>query len=213
MVQFSSALTDTLIAPYMSKFTAAEIPDMSGRFDQSRYWLSNYILNAMLRLKFTGNLYQHAFNFLRRAEAAYSEHELARAATIEFLAGSRQSPSKYTAAIRHWEYFLGQAWHSYLLLASFVGHPRKALFQTGDGSKEEKLQVLYTCAKHAESVIDSGLPETLTMPIWLCNEGLSCMKQSLTWAETESILQEIGIWAQRIMDPVELRRMVQEGEI
>jgi hypothetical protein len=39
------------------------------------------------------------------------------------------------------------------------------------------------------------------------------MKQSLTWAETESILQEIGIWAQRIMDPVELRRMVQEGEI
>ena len=46
---WSANVTDTFFAPELSMFTAAEIPDMTSADDQQEHWLSNYLLNTVLR--------------------------------------------------------------------------------------------------------------------------------------------------------------------
>lgn len=131
MARFSSYVTDTMFAPYMSEFTEAEIPNVLENIDRYEVWLSNFLLNSVLRSRYTGKTYQFAFNFLRRSESACREYGLARRETIKFLEGSQQSISLYVRAIQHWEYFFSEAWHSFLLLSSFAGYPRNEIFRKG----------------------------------------------------------------------------------
>lgn len=170
MSPFTPYITDTMFAPHMSEFTEADMPDVLSNVDGYDSWLSRFLLNSVFRSRFTGKLYQFAFNFLRRSEGACREYKAARCETAKFINGSRQSISQYCRAIQHWEYFLSHSWHSFLLLSSFVSHPRSKIFKRGDGSVDERLNGLYNASKHAESQIDCGqLPITYSMPIWLTN--------------------------------------------
>ena len=141
----------------------------------------------------------HAYNFLRRAQFAFSEHQLARQSTFAFLGGGGQSPTNYIEALFHWECFLGQAWHALaLLVAAWDG---KA-FEKNDGSIEQRLNSLYNQMKHVESRIENGqmLPET-TVPVWLENIGLRSVNASMTFAETAEVLKELAKYADALMNP------------
>src|SRR5262249_42465677 len=128
--QFSAQIMDAHIAPGASAFTNAEIPDMSAWAAESAHWVANYFLNSALSAAFAPHMNAYAYNFIRRAQYAYSEHALARASTLKFLEVKGQAPRSYADALFHWECFLGQAWHAYaLLLTAWKG---KA-FQKDDG--------------------------------------------------------------------------------
>jgi hypothetical protein len=179
VIKFSIALTDQFMFPYMSQFTNAEIPDMSGHCSQSDHWVSNFILNTFFRQTLQAPLRQYFFNFLRRSETAFREHALAHEATVQFLEGSRQSPSRYMMALFHWEIFLTQAWHALALLSNIQ---EVKVFEKGNGSVEERLNLLYNQSKHTESVIKSGeMLETATVSVWLTNDGLKSHNGWLTY--------------------------------
>ena len=214
MARFSSYVTDTMFAPHMSEFTKAEVPDVLKEIDNHESWLSMFLLNSVLRSRYTGKTYQFAYNFLRRSEGVCREYELARKQTAIFLKGSRLSISLYSRAIQHWEYFLSHGWHSFLLLSSFAGHPRNAIFKKGDGSVDEKLNGLYSLSKHAESQIENGhIPDTHTIPIWLENDGLRSVRYNLSFGEARDIVMLMAQWANRIVDPLKLQEMLKNGEI
>ena len=199
------------MAPFMSLFTSAEIPDMSGHCDQSQHWISNFILNTLLRENIRAPYRQYIFNFLRRSEAGFREHAFAREETLLFLNGSRQSPSRYMMAIFHWEVFLAQAWHGYSLLSNMQ---EEKAFEKGAGSIEERLNLLYNQSKHAESVIKSGqMLENATIPVWLTNTGLESHNAKLTYHETGEILKHLAEWAQALQDPQSLRERIEKGEL
>lgn len=86
---------------------------------ESKFWLENFVLNSGFGGNYEppGNAY--AYNFLGRTVAAFSEQEEARQATLGFLSSERLSLSRYAGALLHWEFFLGQSWHAYLLLHGF----------------------------------------------------------------------------------------------
>lgn len=198
----------------MSKFTEAEIPDALTSSDGHCSWLSSFLLNSVLRSRYTGKTYQFAFNFLRRSESACREFELAKGETVRFLEGTRQSISLYVRAVQHWEYFLSQAWHSFLLLSSFAGYPRTNLFEKGDGSVDERLNGLYNASKHAESQIDNGqIPEIYSMPIWLANDGLVSVAYKLSYVEVGDVVKLLSQWSNCIVDPLRLQEMLENGEI
>ena len=108
----SGHFLDNFVAPGISDFTSAEIPNMSEDDPESTFWLATFVLNSGLRGNFNppGNAY--AYNYLRRTVAAFSEHEEARQATLAVPSSGRQSLSHYVAATLHWEFFLGQSWHA-----------------------------------------------------------------------------------------------------
>ena len=100
----------------MSRFTSASIRDMSETSDQQQHWLANFILNTMLRATMDDRSRQTAFNFLRRTQFAFSEYELARNKTGDYLANT-DHVLKYLVAIGHWEVFLSYTYQAFELLA------------------------------------------------------------------------------------------------
>ena len=195
---------DKFVAPYTSQFTEAQIPDMSDHYDQSEYWVANYTLNCMCRGAFEYPHRQYLFNYLRRAEAAFLQHDQAREATINFLNKGGQSPSLYMRAITQWEYYLFQSYHCFNLARYIFG--KKKIFEKGDGSIYERLNKLYNQSKHAESCMKHGsIPENGTIPVWLTNEGLSSEEATLAYSETADILEEIAEWAIIFEDPATMQ--------
>lgn len=209
MARFSDHVRDTFIAPGVSDFNTAEVPDMSTYDPESSHWVANHFLNSVLRGKLKPPTNAHVYNYLRRAEAAFSEHEQARQATLTFLTSGRQSPSLYAAAVLHWEFFLSQSWQGYALLGKLLtllggGEPFK-IFVKGDGSVEERLNKLYNSMKHVENRIAAGqILEGASVPVWLSNQGIQSTDTLLEYAETGSILQDIAKWANILVDPIEM---------
>lgn len=199
--RISNYAKDRFIAPFMSTFTEADMPDMSNHCDQSSDWLSNFILNSILRVNVSSPYRQYIFNYLRRAEAAFRQHDLARKATLDFLQSNRQSASLYMMAIFHWEVFLSQSWHAYSLIMKMLSI--KKIFESGDQSLEDRLNRLYNQSKHAETTIENGnIPEDATIPMWLTNNGLSSNNTHLSYEDTAEILREISKFAQILQDPL-----------
>jgi hypothetical protein len=199
MVRRSDEIRNSHIAPGVSSFTLADIPDMSEYDKQSRYWVGNFFLNSVYIASFDPPMNAYAFNFLRRAQYAFSEHHLARECTLTFLAGGGQSASRYVEALFHWECFLSQAWHAFsLLITAWEG---KA-FDKNDGSIEQRLNTLYNAMKHVESRIENHqmLPGA-TVPVWLENDGLRSVEASMTYSETAEVLKELSAYATALMNP------------
>lgn len=199
MVTFSSAILDSHIAPGVSVFTEAEIPDMSGWSKESPHWVGNLFLNSIFTGRFEHPMGAYAYNYVRRAQRAFTEHQLARDATIGFLSSGRRSVTKYTDALFHWECFLGQCWHAYkLLVTAWKG---KA-FEKGDGSIEERLNALYNQMKHVESRIENEqMPAGATVPVWMENAGLRSIDANLTFMETGDVLKDLAKYADALSNP------------
>jgi hypothetical protein len=170
----SSYALERFFAPGIAGFHSADIPDGSSLDDQASHWIANHVLNSVLRasIRPPGNAY--IFNFLRRAEGAFAEHANAREATLGFLESGGQALGRYVEALRHWEFFLSEAWNALAILRAFtryLGDDETKLFSKGDGSLAERVNLLYNSMKHVESRIAAGqIEEDATIPVWLSNE-------------------------------------------
>jgi hypothetical protein len=201
---FSAYARDKFVAPGISEFTQASIPDMSGASDQQDYWVRNFMLNTILRVQIDERTRQTLFNFLRRAESALREYELARERTLAHLRNTEEVTA-YLAAISHWEVFLSHAYQAYWLLV----RGQKILFTKGDGSALERLNLLYNRSKHMEKAIEAGqVPSESTMAIWLTNDGVQSIDSQLTFAEMADILKDLVMWSDAAQDPLTMRETV-----
>lgn len=150
-----------------------------------------------------------------RSSRVSGEHALAREATLSFIETGRQSPTSYSNALLHWEYFLGQSWHAHVLLRQVLrllnGDPSLNVFERDDGSVERRLNLRYNAMKHTDSRIDAGqLPENATSLVWLSNRGLECTDRHLTYNETADILRFLAKWADVLVDAKEVADKVKE---
>lgn len=209
MSPLSNHAKDTYIAPELSLFTEADIPDMRSHSSQSPHWLDNHVLNVMLRGSWNPPLSTYVFNFLRRATDSFRTHEAARQATLASLARHNQSPSTYAEALFHWETYLGQSWHAFRLLEKAFSLD---LFQKGSASELERLNALYNQMKHVESRIECGqLPVGATVPVWLTNAGLKSIDAALSFVETGRILEVIASWADTLVDPMSATSRIKQA--
>jgi hypothetical protein len=198
-ITYSAAILDTHIAPGVSAFTEANIPDMTTWAKESPHWIANFFLNFAFTATFAPPMNAYAYNSLRRAQYAFSEHYLARESTLAFLAGGGESPGRYADALFHWECYLGQAWHAFALLIS--AWDGKA-FDKNDGSVEQRLNALYNQMKHVESRIENKqMIPGATVPVWLTNAGLQSVDAALTYAESAELLKELAKYADALMNP------------
>ena len=159
------------VAPEVSTFTTAEIPELSDVSREQTHWLLNFILNSAIRVRVDDSTRSTLFNFLRRTEAAFREYAEARSRTLAHLSDPRPNAvSDYIRAIDHWEQFLLQADRAWTV--SVRGQP--VLFAKNDGSVLQRLNYLYNLTKHLDSAIRSNppvMPSEGTMPMWLRNDG------------------------------------------
>ena len=209
-MMFSSAILNTHIAPGVSTFKRAEIPDMTSWSKESGHWIANYFLNAAFSGDFAPPMNAYAYNFIRRAQYAFSEHELARGSTLAFVNGGSKSPRVYADALFHWENFLSQSWHGLaILMTAWDG---KA-FEKNDRSVEQRMNALYNQMKHVESRIDNSqiLPGA-TVPVWLDSEGLRSVDAHLSYHETGEILKDLSKYADALSNPSTAKAMLMASD-
>jgi hypothetical protein len=203
---FPAYALDKFVAPDISKFTKASIPDMSDTSKEQEYWVRNFILNTLLRVTIDERTRQTLFNFLRQVESAFREYGLARERTLAYLQNA-EAITAYLAAIGHWEVYLSHAYQAYCLLA----RGQKILFVQGDGSVLERLNLLYNRSKHMDSAIENGqLPAESTLAIWLKNDGVRSIDSALTFAEIADILRDLAMWSDAAQDPLTMEEKLRE---
>ena len=86
MVNWNPDLLNHAIAPGITNFTEAEIPDLRATLPEAPFLLSNQFLNSCLRGRFNGWIRQYTINFVYRAEMLYRAYNEAREHTLEYLA-------------------------------------------------------------------------------------------------------------------------------
>jgi hypothetical protein len=205
-VPFSAYALDKFVAPDISKFTKASIPDTSDTSKEQEYWIRNFILNTLFRVTIDERTRQALFNFLRRVESAFREYGLARERALAYLQNT-EAITAYLAAIGHWEVYLSHSYQAYCLLA----RGQKILFVQGDGSVLERLNLLYNRSKHMDSAIENGqLPAESTMAIWLTNDGVRSLDSALTFAEIADILRDLAMWSDAAQDPLTMEEKLRE---
>ncbi|MFI5710707.1 hypothetical protein [Kribbella sp. NPDC051620] len=198
-IGFSDYSKDTFVAPQLSRFTSALIRDMSKTSDQQQHWLANFILNTMVRTSMDDRSRQTLFNFLRRTQFAFSEYELARNKTADYLANPEHF-LKYLAAVGHWEVVLSYIYQAYELLTRAE---KNALFKKDDGTTLQRLNLLYNRSKHLPKAINSDqIGHGSTLAVWLTNDGLRCPDGHLTFGELAEILEELAFVSDAVQDPL-----------
>lgn len=181
---------------------------MSGYHPESRFWVSNHFLNCVTSGRYKLPFGAFVTAFLRRAEASFRLHKLAREATYELLRLRQPSPSHYGIALMQWEGFLTQSYQGVALIVKMVqnlsGDPSFKAFELNDGSIEQRLNLLYNSLKHVEKRIVAGqtLPGAIT-PVWLSSLGLECTDGVLTYDETAEVLRILAEWADVLVNPRE----------
>lgn len=194
-MQMANEAKDKYVAPHLSEFTSASIPDAEGS-----EWLKSYIINSTLRGRFEGNHYSYAFTFLRRAEAAFNEYSLAREQTLAYLA-SEKLISLYLRAIAHWEVCLFQSWHSYSALRELFS---VNVFDKRHGQVLPRLDRLYNHSKHTEELVKAKqYSDGTPLCVWLTNSGLQSATDHLTFGEmANDVLGGLASFADAFQDPI-----------
>jgi hypothetical protein len=202
MIQFNPRLLDRNVAPGISDFTKAEIPDLRGDFSQSIHWLSNHFLNTLLGTSYTGAFRQYAINMLFRAQTQFDLYRRAREQTATYL----QCSSHHNPAVRHY-YAAVSLWESCLLnYQIFIDLYTKAVatkaFMPKDGSEEQRAYDLANAVKHWGGTIhSSSCDEDHNIPLWLTNDGLCAQSLKLSYAELAAITREVAAAANALENP------------
>lgn len=193
---------DRFVAPEISTFTLATIPDMSSDDPEHCHWLEHFVLNSMNRVNYPYPDYQYLFNYIGKTEIAFAVYSLARAESLAYIQDRRIQ--NYMTAIGHWEGFLAQSWQALYLLVR-----GQKLFSNSDGSDFQRLNLLYNLTKHLDSVIGRReIPEGTTLAVWLKNDGLHSRAGSLTFDEMAEILKGLGRYASALKDPLTMTEKI-----
>jgi hypothetical protein len=128
-VPWTTYVTDKFIAPELSKFTSATLPDLSAIDKEQEHWLANYILNSILRVNVPSPDRQRYFNFLRRSHSAFEEYAAARDLTLKYLA-DRERQLGYLKAMGHWEALIAYLWQAYRCVLRCNSHSDSVSIRT-----------------------------------------------------------------------------------
>ncbi len=73
------------------------------------------------------------------------------------------------------------------------------LYEPGDGSAEERLQMVYVDSKHMDRMIDGEkLPEAATSGVWITNSGLESRRCAITFQELHELLSKMHELAEKL---------------
>jgi hypothetical protein len=200
---WSSGVLNKFVAPDLTCFTGAAVPDLSGRFPEAPHWLANHFLSSVLRGSFVDGYRQLALGFIRRAYHAFEAYHAARGHTngyLENLDTSRPSIRRYYDAVAAWENFALQLSMAFDILVKLNGGEK--VFEKNDGSQEQRLHTIANQIKHLASCVTSGqCGEADSVPLWLTNAGVHSFGVAITYEEAADIMTSIAELADELQDP------------
>lgn len=192
MGQWNAEILDRYLAPGISQFTKANIPDLAPMHTEAQHWHANHFLNNVFRASFASPSRQYVFNILYRSQVCFDRYQQARAETQDFLgAGEPRNPAirKYFHALSTWETVFLNWQMAVDIWRKFVEDDP---FTEGDGSREDRAYSIANGIKHCASAIRRlEHSDAYTVPVWLTNDGLQSRTSSVSFEELAHLLTEL----------------------
>jgi len=174
---FTRSAVEIFISARAAAVTTCGAADMKAKVPESAHWLSNFGMAVIFNDFPPEPMRPFAINLIRRIYAAFLEYDLARQEVLDLVKDGNGRWSPYFAALTHFEVTIAQL---YVTLDSVRKRAKHDFFTTGDGSFEERLNLLYNASKHQLAGSE--------LPVWFTNEGLSCSQASVTFEEVEDFM-------------------------
>jgi len=198
--RLSNYALDNFIAPKLSQLNKCIAPDVSKQYKESPHWLYNFILNMMLRFKIEGRDRQYRLFFLRRAQTAFREYDIARHMLQKYINSDEQNIELFVESLFHFETCIAQMWQAYDQTRRYLSSKNenyKDIYTKGDGSPYERLNMLYNITRYGgDNISVDG-----TVAMWITNDGLEAKDASITFDELAKLLGEIGYLADKLSNP------------
>lgn len=213
--QFNHALLGRLIAPEISNFTSASVPDLSESFPESDHWIANYFLNSVFTGNFSGKWRVYAQNLIYRAQNCLFEYERARQLTSEFLATTtpgKPATRSYFRMLSAWETSL----LNFSIATDIFRHMNQGtgVFASKDGSAYQRAYDLANEVKHYGLTISNHpdfsktgdlLPQDdqapHAIPLWLTNFGIRSNHHELSFDEYSKAVSDVCEVAGKLCNP------------
>ena len=198
---------DQFVAPHISDLTECGAEPVWEERPRHREWVKAYILNSVLRSRWTGQMHQQVSVFLRKVQGAFEEYEEGRESLVRFFDTNRGSFTPYQQAVRRFGTTLSLVYQSYMIVYKVTGEKQ---YDAGDNSPLDIVSKLYNYRKHVEGMIVSqqGMPEEYTAPLWITNHGLGGPSAELRFEELRTLLLELGNDANNLIDPAEFAERI-----
>jgi hypothetical protein len=201
-VQFSDYAIDHFIAPGLSAFEQADIPDLRAKYDQHMHWLSNHFLNSLLRGSFSAPYRQFAVNAIYRVQTTFREYHEARDLTHHYLnvrRPGRPATQAYFIALARWESCI----LNWSILADVYYRMTDAkVFDRDDGSPDQRAYDMCNAIKHCgQAIRRAEYGDSLTVPMWLMNDGFHTRHLFLSYLELSTLVGQAADFADRLQDP------------
>lgn len=174
---FTKSAVELFISTRAAAVTRCGASEVTAMVPESAHWLSNFGLEVIFHDFPPADMRPFVINFIRRIHAAFLEYDLARQEVLKLIKDGYGRWSPYFAALTHFEVVVSQL---YLALDSVRKLSSNDFFTTGDGSFEEKLNLIYNAGKHQIAQTE--------LPTWFTDEGLACARAKVTFAEIEDFM-------------------------
>ncbi|HRF50604.1 MAG TPA: hypothetical protein PLC98_23450 [Anaerolineales bacterium] len=201
-IQFNTELLERYLAPGISTFVAADIPDLSAIGTKYEHWLSNHFLNSTWSGAYKAPMRQYAINAIYRIQTAVDSYLSARELTLHYLSVTRSdNPAikSYFRALARWETcFLN--WE--ILVEVFRRLSGTQAFKRNDGSPDQRAYSIANEIKHCGDSIHRGdHVGDLTVPVWLANDGFHSRVASVSYSEFGSLMADAALFADDLEIP------------
>jgi hypothetical protein len=177
------------ISPKIPEITKSVCVDVAQEFSDRESWLATFFLKVAFQNHAAPDKRALCVQLLRRAECALAEYSAACEEFGRVPRGSGANWSSYFKALYRLEATVTQSYQ-------FFDYARKALdtklFEKGDGSSVEHLNIVYNASKHGVATTDQ--------PVWLTDDGIACDDATLSFLELESLLRQVGRIATRLVE-------------
>lgn len=193
---------NTFIAPKLAELTENNAPKIISQFQESQYWVSNFILNSIFGAPLDDKNRKFIFNILRRILNTINEYENGRNNLDSYICGQREVRSKYLAAVFHFENTITQSYQACLLLKTM--NRIEKLYEKNDDSLLQRINTIYNDIKHLNERIEKGkLPEGFTIPMWLTNNGFESSSTAIDFEEFATFLMQLCSIADKLTNPIQ----------
>jgi hypothetical protein len=183
---FTKDAVELFISDKITAVTVCEAQPIADELSNSKNWISGYGLSVIFNNHPPDRLRPFTIQFLRRFSMAIAEHERMRVELVGLVTGDPQW-SAYYRALHHAEQCCALTYQAYDYIRKLT---TTRMFQSGDKSILDRLNLLYNSAKHSLALQRD--------PIWLTNDGLECDQGSLSFQDLETLIRDFGAVAEQL---------------
>lgn len=189
--RYSPRILDRYVAPGISSFNKAKIPDLRAHFPSHKYWMPLHLLGNVLKPAKTPYR-QYATSLVYRTQMCFEYYHAAKEYTLKYLnnlAPASPPLGTYYKAISLWE----NAFLNWSISVDIVWNlSKERVFDKKDGSSAQRAYDIANQIKHWGERIHDGKAEEAAIPIWLTNTGFSSVSLKLAYYEFADLVEDLA---------------------